>query len=107
MSRIVRIVTALVVILTFTVVVSTVQPQPVYADTDTETILIVLGAVMGGLALLALVVTLFVRNNPAWMPLGPAPEKARTDRYGRPPDDGIRFGLGCGVRNGTLPLVCW
>ncbi len=107
MSRIVRLLTTLVVILTFTVAVSVVQPRPVYADTDTETILIVLGSVIGGLALLALVLTLIVRNNPAWMPLGPSPDTVRTDRFGRPPDDGIRFGLGCGVRNGTLPLVCW
>lgn len=107
MSRIAHILTTLVVILTFTVAVSVVQPRPVHADTDTETILIVLGAVIGGLALFALIMTLIVRSNPAWMPLGPAPDIARTDRYGRPPDEGVRFGLGCGIRQGTLPLVCW
>lgn len=107
MSRILHMLTTLLVIVTFTVAVSVVQPRPVYADTDTETILIVLGAVIGGLALFALIMTLIVRNNPAWMPIAPTPDLSRTDRFGRPPDEGVRFGLACGVRNGAMPLLCW
>ena len=107
MHRVVHFLTTLLVIVTFTVAVSVIQPQPVMADTDTETILIVLGAVIGGLALIALIMTLIVRNNPAWMPLGPTPELTRADRFGRPPDEGVRFGLACGVRQGAVPLFCW
>jgi hypothetical protein len=106
MSRAFRILTSLIVIVTFTVAVAVVQPQPVRADTDTETILIVLGAVIGGLALFALIMTLIVRNNPAWMPFTQGPDLQQYDRH-RPSADGPRFALGCGVRDGTLPLVCW
>jgi hypothetical protein len=107
MSRIAHFFTTLLVIVTFTVAVSIVRPQPVMAETDTTTILIVLGAVVGGLALIALIMTLIVRNNPAWMPLGPTPDLSKSDRFGRPPDKGVQFGLGCGVRDGALPLICW
>ncbi len=106
MRRIVHCLTTLLVIITFTVAVVVVQPEPAMA-TDTTTILIVLGSVVGGLALIALLMTLLVRNNPAWMPLGPTPDLAKSDRFGRPPDAGVRFGLGCGVRDGALPLICW
>jgi len=107
MRRIVHCLTTLLVIITFIVAVVVVQPQPAMASTDTTTILIVLGSVVGGLALIALIMTLIVRNNPAWMPLGPTPDLAKSDRFGRPPDAGVRFGLGCGVRDGALPLICW
>ncbi len=106
MRRIVHCLTTLLVIITFTVAVIVVQPEPAMA-TETTTILIVLGSVVGGLALIALLMTLLVRNNPAWMPLGPTPDLAKSDRFGRPPDAGVRFGLGCGVRDGALPLICW
>ncbi len=107
MRRIVHCLTTLLVIITFTVAVVVVQPEPVMAGTDTITIVYVLVGVVGGLALIALLMTLLVRNNPAWMPLGPTPDLAKGDRFGRPPDAGVRFGLGCGVRDGALPLICW
>jgi hypothetical protein len=107
MSRVSRVLTSLIVIVTFTVAVAVVQPRPVQADTDTTTILIVLGAVIGGLALFALIMTLIVRNNPAWMPLAQGPDLQQYDRLRGPPDGGVKFALGCGVRDGALPLVCW
>lgn len=107
MSRSKRMLISLVVLVTFTVAVCVVQPRPVHADSDTTTILIILGAVIGGLALFALIMTLIVRNNPAWMPLGPGPEHTRADRgWGDPPGK-VRFALDCGMRDGSVPLLCW
>ncbi|MDX2166538.1 MAG: hypothetical protein SF182_05720 [Deltaproteobacteria bacterium] len=105
MPRLLRLLTTLTVAITFTVVVTAVQPQPVYANTDTETILIVLGAVFGGLAIIAIVATLLVRNNPAWMPAAPGLDVKHLARDERPP--GVRFGLDCGWRPGGMPLLCW
>jgi type VI protein secretion system component VasK len=107
MSRAYRVLTSLIVIITFTVAVCVVKPQPAHADNSTETILIVLGAVIGGLALFALIMTLIVRNNPAWMPIAQGPDLQRYDRFRGPPESTVHFGLGCGVRDGAMPLVCW
>ena len=108
MSRALRFLTTLIVIVTFTVAVTVVRPQPAHADSDTETILIVLGAVIGGLALFALIMTLLVRNNPAWMPMAQGPDLQRYDKFRGPPESGgLKFGLRCGARNGAMPLVCW
>ncbi len=107
MSRVFRVLTSLIVIVTFTVAVAIVKPQPVQADSSTTTILIVVGAVVGGLALVALIMTLLVRNNPAWMPLAQGPDLERYDRFRGPPDGGVKFGLRCGVHDGSLPLLCW
>jgi len=106
MSRLLRVLTTCIVAITFTVVISAVQPQPAHADsTDTTTILIILGGVMGGLALIALIATLLVRNNPAWMPAAPDFDLKRVARDQRPPT--TRWGLDCGWRQGGVPLVCW
>jgi hypothetical protein len=108
MSRALRVLTSLIVIVTFTVAVAVVQPQPVHADSsDTTTVLIILGAVIGGLALFALIMTLLVRNNPAWMPVAQGPDLQRYDRFRGPPDGGVKFGLSCGGRDGAMPLLCW
>jgi hypothetical protein len=107
MSRVLRVLTTVIVIVTFTVAVAIVRPQPAQADSSTETILIVLGGVIGGLAILALIMTLIVRNNPAWMPLAQGPDLQRYDRYRDPPQDGVKFGLRCGIRDGAMPLLCW
>jgi hypothetical protein len=108
MSRVYRVLTSLIVILTFTVAVSVVQPQPVHAQDDTTTILIVLGAVVGGLAIFALVMTLLVRNNPAWMPLSQGPDLQRYNRFGgAPPEQGVQFGLACASQKAGVPLFCW
>jgi hypothetical protein len=108
MSRVKRTLISAVLIVTLLFAVCTVRPTPVYASSSTETILIVLGGVIGGLAILALVITLFVRNNPAWMPVAPEADAAlRNAAWDRPEDHHMRFGLGCGVRDGGVPLVCW
>lgn len=108
MSRAYRFLTSLIVIVTFTVAVCVVQPRPARADSSsTETVLIVLGAVIGGLALFALIMTLIVRNNPAWMPIAQGPDLQRYDRFRGPPERTVHFGLGCSARDGALPLVCW
>lgn len=105
MPRLFRLLTTLLVAITFTVAVTAVQPPPAQADTDTETILIVLGAVFGGLAIIAIIATLLVRNNPAWMPAAPELDLKHLGRDERPP--GMRWGLDCGWRRGGVPLVCW
>ena len=107
MSRAVHVLTTLIVIVTFTVTVAVVHPEPAHANSSTETILIVLGGVIGGLALFALIMTLIVRNNPAWMPIAPGPDLQRYDRFRGPPESTVHFGLGCGVHDGAMPLVCW
>lgn len=108
MSRALRVLTTLIVIVTFTVTVAVVHPEPVHASSSTETILIVLGGVIGGLALFALIMTLIVRNNPAWMPLAQGPDLTRYDKHRGPPESGgLRFGPRCGVRDGAMPLLCW
>ena len=99
---------SLVVIVTFTVAVSVVQPHPVYANSDdTTTLLIILGAVIGGLALFALVMTLIIRNNPAWMPIAPGPDLSKAHPWEAPDSARVKFGFGCGLRSEGLPLLCW
>ena len=95
----------LVVALVFTL--CAVRPAPVYANTDTTTILIILGGVIGGLMIVAIIMTLIVRNNPAWMPALPPGDAALRSNPWDPPDNRVRFGWRCGVRDGALPLVCW
>jgi hypothetical protein len=106
MSRMHRVVISVVLVVALFFAVCTVRPQPVYAD-DTETILIVLGGVIGGLMVLALVFTFFVRDNPAWMPAAPsaADTAFRQNPWDRP-GPRLKFGLSC-ARDSGVPLLCW
>jgi hypothetical protein len=106
MSRVKRTLISLVLVVTLFFAVCTVRPAPVYA-TDTTTIAIILGGVIGGLALIAVIMTLIVRNNPAWMPALPSADATLKATPWDPPSERVRFGLGCGVRDGGVPLVCW
>src|SRR5512144_2671519 len=56
MSRMHRMLISVILVVTLTFAVCTVRPQPVHAD-DTTTILIVLGGVIGGLMVIALIFT--------------------------------------------------
>jgi len=106
MSRMHRMLISVVLVVTLTFAVCTVRPQPVYANSDTTTILIVLGGVIGGLMIIALIFTFFVRNNPAWMPAVPT---AETQLRGNPwevPPPRIKFGFSC-ARDTGVPLICW
>jgi hypothetical protein len=108
MNRAMRTLTSVVLILALVGTLCTVRPAPVYADSDTETILIVLGGVIGGLMIIALIFTLIVRNNPAWMPAVPdVGTMLKGNPWDRPPDERTRFRLGCRSRDGTVALVCW
>jgi len=93
----------LVVALVFAV--CTVRPQPVHAD-STTTILIVLGGVIGGLMVIALIFTFFVRNNPAWMPVAPTAQAALRGNPWDLPAPRLRFGFSC-ARDSGVPLICW
>ena len=107
MSRIHRMLISAVLIITFTFAVCTVRPQPVHADSDTTTILIVLGGVIGGLMVIALIFTFFVRNNPAWMPALPTGQEAQLRRNPwEVPPPRIKFGFSC-ARDTGVPLICW
>ena len=109
MSRFKGTLISLIVIVTFTVAVCTVQPRPAQA-TDTTTLIIILAGVFGGLAIFAIVMTLIVRNNPAWMSLGPLPDVTRREGlWGGGPPGGrpVKFGLDCGIRSEGVPLLCW
>lgn len=106
MSRIQRTLISMVLVITLLVAVCTVRPQPVHAD-DTTTILIVLGGVIGGLMIIALVFTFFVRDNPAWMPAMPSPADTalRQNPWEHSPPR-LKFGLSCARETG-VPLICW
>jgi hypothetical protein len=98
---------SVVVIFALLFTLCTVRPTPVYASSDATTIAIILGGVIGGLMIIAVVFTLLIRNNPAWMPAAPdIGAMVRHNPWDRP-DNRVRFGFGCGVRDGTLPLLCW
>lgn len=106
MSRMQRTLISVVLVVALFFAVCTVRPQPVRAD-DTTTILIVLGGVIGGLMIVALVFTFFVRDNPAWMPAAPtaADTAFRHNPWDRP-DHRLKFGLSC-ARDSGVPLICW
>jgi hypothetical protein len=107
--RVKRTIVSVIVIVAFLAAVCTVRPTPAYASSSSATtIAIILGGTIGGLALLAIIFTLIVRNNPAWMPAAPVgrPDLLKATPW-EPPAGRVRFGPGCGVRDGALPLVCW
>jgi hypothetical protein len=107
MSGMKRTLISLVLVVTLLCAVCTVRPAPVYANSSGTTIAIILGGVIGGLALIAVIVTLIVRNNPAWMPAVPSADAVLKATPWDEPAERVRFGLGCGVRDGGVPLVCW
>jgi hypothetical protein len=108
MSRVKRTGISLVLVVALLVAICAVRPAPVYASSSSaETVAIILGSVIGGLALIAIVVTLIVRNNPAWMPVLPRADAALQSNPWERPDDRVHFGLRCGIRDGGVPLLCW
>jgi hypothetical protein len=107
MSRAKRTIVSLVLVVTLLCGVCTVRPTPTYASSSTETIAIVLGGVIGGLMIIALIVTLVIRNNPAWMPALPQDDIAQKWHPWREPEGRVHFGPRCGIRDGGIPLVCW
>src|SRR5215831_11123009 len=94
----------LVVALVFTLCAA--KPAPVYAS-SAATIAIVLGGVIGGLMVVAVIMTLIIRNNPAWMPALPQADTTRRSLPWDKRDEGVHFGWGCGLHDGVMPLVCW
>ena len=79
-----------------------ISPAPAHAD-DTE-VAIIIGAVVGGLVVVALVATALFRDNPALRSFRPPAEDtaALADR------DRIRFGMQCASRDGSAPaIMCW
>jgi hypothetical protein len=98
---------SVVLIVALLFAVCAVRPQPAHANSDATTIAIILGGVIGGLMVIALIFTFFVRNNPAWMPAAPTAEaNLRGNPWDRPVQR-FRFGLSCATRDGALPLLCW
>jgi hypothetical protein len=107
MSRAKRTMVSMVLVVTLLCGLCTVRPTPVYAS-STETTAIVIGGVIGGLMVIALIVTIFIRNNPAWMPVLPQGDLAqKSNPWPEPPQERMHFGLRCGIRDGGVPLVCW
>ncbi len=107
MSRVYRTLISMVLVVALLVAICTVRPTPAYANSDAATIAIILGGVIGGLALIAIIMTIIVRNNPAWMPAVPQADAVlRASPWDRPAGR-MRFGLRCGSRDGGVPLVCW
>lgn len=106
MSRAKRTLVSVVLVVTLLCGLCAVRPTPTYATSST-TIAIVLGGVIGGLMVIAVIVTLVVRNNPAWMPALPEGDIAQRSNPWREPEPRVHFGLGCGMRDGGVPLVCW
>jgi hypothetical protein len=106
MSRAKRTMVSMFLVVTLLCGICTVRPAPTYA-TSSETIAIVLGGVIGGLMVIAVIVTVIVRNNPAWMPALPQGDLAQKSNPWSEPEPRVHFGLGCGMRDGGVPLVCW
>jgi len=107
MDRAKRTLISVVLIVALVGTLCTVRPTPVYASSDATTIAIILGGVIGGLAIIALIFTLIVRNNPAWMPAVPdVGAMLKGNPWDQPPDR-ARFRLGCKAGDGTVALVCW
>jgi protein-S-isoprenylcysteine O-methyltransferase Ste14 len=107
MSRLKRTVVSVVLVLALLVAVCTVRPTPACASSSSETIAIAIGGTIGGLAIIAVIMTIIVRNNPAWLPAVPQADDAlKASPWDRPPER-VQFGLRCGVRDGVVPLVCW
>jgi len=107
MSRAKRSLVSMVLIVALVGTLCTVRPAPVYASSDASTIAIILGGVIGGLAIIALIFTLIVRNNPAWMPAMPdVGAMLKGNPWDRPPDR-ARLRLGCSTGDGTVALLCW
>jgi hypothetical protein len=108
MRRLQRSLVSVVLVVALLFAVCTVRPQPVHAlDDEATTIIIILGGVIGGLMVLALIFTFFVRDNPAWMPAAPTAEAALRGNPWDRPAQRFRFGLGCASRDGGVPLLCW
>lgn len=108
MSGVKRRVISLVLVVTLLMAICTVRPAPVYASSSSaETVAIILGGVIGGLAIIAIVFTLIVRNNPAWMPALPQDDAALKSNPWDQPAARVQFGWRCGVRGGAVPLICW
>jgi hypothetical protein len=107
MSRVKRTLISVVVVAALLFAVCTLRPAPARALDDTQTIIVVLGGTIGGLMILALIFTFFVRDNPAWMPAVPSAEAAvRSNPWSRP-EERLRFGLRCGAADRGVPLLCW
>jgi len=107
MSRLKHGVISMVLVVAMVFTLCTARPAPVYASTDWTTIAIILGGVIGGLMIVAVIFTLIVRNNPAWMPALPDGDSATRGHAWDRPNDRLRFAWHCGIRDGTMPLVCW
>jgi hypothetical protein len=107
MNRVKRTLIAVVLIVALVGTLCTVQPTPAYASSDAATIAIILGGTIGGLMIIAVIITIFVRNNPAWMPAVPdVGAMLKGNPWDQPPDR-ARFRLGCKARDGTVALICW
>ncbi len=89
------------VVVAVALLVGVMAPRP--ARADTETTLIILGSVVGGVAVLAVIMTAMVRGNPAWLPAAPqGAEQNGSDSRGS-----LRFGPQCAPGDGNVPLMCW
>ena len=106
MSGAKRTIVSILLVVTLLCGLCTVRPTPVYASSS-ETTAIVIGGVIGGLMIIALIVTLVIRNNPAWMPALPQGDLTRTSNPWSEPQQRVQFGPRCGMRDGSVPLVCW
>ena len=106
MSGTKRTVVSLVLVVALLSSTCVVRPTPVYA-TDTTTVALAVGGTIVGLMIIALIVTLVVRNNAAWMPALPQGDATLKSNPWAQPESRVRFGSACGIRDGAVPLVCW
>jgi hypothetical protein len=81
-------------------------PRPAAAKSDTETAIIIVGGVIGGLVIVALIGTLIVYNRKDDIPReylarNPLPDEGRKQ--------GLRFGPACAPSSvdGQVPMFCW
>lgn len=79
-------------------------PRPAEAKVDTEQALIIVGSIIGGLVVVALIGTLIVYRRPKsahdLLAKEPAPASAERER--------LRFGPACApMPDGQMPMLCW
>jgi hypothetical protein len=85
-----------------------VHPSAVCAKTsDTATIALAVGGAIVGIMIIALIITVVVRKNPAWMPALPQGNLIPKANPWAPPDQRVRFGTDCAMQDSGVPLLCW
>jgi hypothetical protein len=95
----------LTIALTTAFLLVALAPERARALSKTETTIVIVASVVGGLAVVALVATLIMRQDKKIFRLDPVPGEPGADPLA--PKSGMRFALDCPTTADGRPLVCW